>query len=446
MTALPKPRRRRPPRALIWLLILVVLALGGFALYRARTAGSAADTPQQQTASVTRGELRVSVSGPGTLQASASRAVSAPVSGTVLSLPAVGQQVTRGELVARLDPVSAQQDLVSAGLALQKAQVQLETLRATQAASSAAGSQSAQNSATAARSAQLALQSAQATLATQERLYAVGGVPRQSVDDARAAVEKARADLSTARVSANAALSQQGSKGTSDAQDQRNARLSVDSAQLTLTQARQALANTKIYAPLAGVVSEVPASVGASVTPAAALFSVINTGNLDLPVQIDETEIGQVKVGQPAEVTLDAVGGQTFHGQVVSLSPGATVQNNIAVFDATVRLPNPDGQLRPGMSAEADIVSQDVPGALLIPKKAVETVRTRSYVQVPVAGGEPERRRVRLGADDGTSVVVTSGLEAGDTVLLPPGTRAGGTNRTGTDQPSSGQGQPRGGN
>ena len=447
MTALPKSGRGRVPRAALWLLVLALLALSGYAIYRSRTTASAAETPQQQTAVVTRGELRVSVSGPGTLQASNSRAVSAPEGGTVLSLPAVGQTAAKGELIARLDPASARQDVESAQLALQKAQVQLETLKATQLADRAASNQSTQNSATAAGSARLSLQSAQAALAAQEQLYAVGGVARSSVDDARAAVQKAQADLSTTQVSAGAALSQQGSKGASSAQDQRSAQLSVDQARLTLTQARQTLADTKIYAPMSGVVSDVTGSVGGAATPAQSLFTLIDTASVDLPVQIDETEIAQVKVGQSAEVTLDAIDGQTFRGRVISVSPGATVQNNIAVFDATVRLLNPDGVLRPGMSAEADIISQDVPDALLIPKKAVETVRSRSYVQFPVAGGDPERRRVRLGADDGTSVVVTSGLKAGDTVLLPLGTRAGSASssasgQAGTGQTGTGQNRP----
>jgi HlyD family secretion protein len=147
-------------------------------------------------------------------------------------------------------------------------------------------------------------------------------------------------------------------------------------------------------------------------------------------------------------VTLDAIDGRTFRGTVSTVSPAATVSNNIAIFTVTVKIPNPDGALRPGMSAEAEIISQELPNTLLIPKKAVETVRTRSYVQLVGANGQAERHRIRTGPDDGTSVAVTSGLKPGDQVLLPGGTRSTSGSSTGTTRNQGGAfpGPPPGGN
>ena len=136
-------------------------------------------------------------------------------------------------------------------------------------------------------------------------------------------------------------------------------------------------------------------------------------------MQVDETEIGRVKVGQPADVTLDALPDGNFKGKVSRISPKATVVSNIAVFYVHVRLENPDRVLRPGMSAEAEIVSQQIDNAITVSKRAVETVRNRAYVQLLGKDGTTQRTRVRSGPDDGTNIVITSGLERGQTVVLP---------------------------
>lgn len=456
MTTTAKPgTRRRLPRGVWWLLAALAVGGGGAAIYLSRqqssqTAGAAA---QPQTATATPGDLRVSVSGPGTVAAAQTQTAQPQVTGRILSLPQVGQRVNRGELVARIDPTSAQLDVTTAELALQKAQAALETARAGQSSNQAASVQSTGSADLAVQTAQLNLQSAQQTLRSNQDLFAIGGVSKQVVDDARTAVQKAQADLETAQLSARNAGAQSGSKVSSDAQSIRSAELAVAQARVTLQQAQQSLGYTKVYAPISGVVSEVPLSVGTvavgnSTQSAQTLFTVVDTTSVTLPVQIDETQIAGVQVGQPADVTLDAIDGRTFRGRVSTVSPAATVSNNIAIFTVTVKIPNPDGALRPGMSAEAEIISQELANTLLIPKKAVETVRTRSYVQLVGQGGQAERHRVRTGPDDGTSIAVTSGLKPGDQVLLPAGTRStsGSSTTTNRNQNNAFPGPPPGGN
>jgi HlyD family secretion protein len=220
-------------------------------------------------------------------------------------------------------------------------------------------------------------------------------------------------------------------KSQSDAQDLRNLELAVQQAQISVKNARQDLAGTKIYAPMGGVVSSVTGQVGGPGSSAAGLFTLLNDKQVNLPVQVDETEISKVKLGQPADVTLDALDGQSFRGKVTRVSPQATIVSNIAVFYVTVTLDNPSLKLRPGMSAEAEIVSQEIQNAVLIPRRAVEQVRTRSYVMVQTSpAAEPERTRIAVGPDDGTNIVVTSGLNGGETVVLPTRTKA--TTTTGT--------------
>jgi HlyD family secretion protein len=419
-----------------WLLLLIALAgiVVAVVLLRRPASASAQTASGPETAQVERGPFRVSVSGPGTLAAHQTVDLKAQVQGTIIYLPKVGDRVTKGQLVVQIDPTSYQRAVDNARLALQKAQAQLESARASQSTSLAGQQQAIASAQAAYASAQTQLESARANLASTQRVYAAGGATQQELSSAQRAVEQAQAQLESARVALETARNSLPLKQTSNAQDLRNLQLAVDQAALTLKNAQQDLANTKLYAPFSGTVSAVNAQVGgvgvsANVSGSNALLTIIDASSVDLPVQIDETEISQVKVGQKVDVTLDAFSNETFHGTVTAISPSATVVSNIAVFYVTVNVPNPDGRLRPGMTAEGEILIQEIPNAIIIPKRAVQTVRNRAYVDVQKPDGTSETLRVELGPDDGTNQVIKSGLQPGQTVILPARTQTTSTSR-----------------
>lgn len=408
-----------------WLILLVVLAgiVTAIVLLR-RPAAQTQTTSGPETAQVEQGTFRVSVSGPGTLAAHQTVDLKAQVQGTITYLPKVGDHVTKGQLVVRIDPTSYQRTVDNARLALQKAQAQLESARASQTTALANQQQAIAGAQATYTNAQTALETARANLAAIQRVYAAGGATQQELTSAQRAVEQAQAQLESAQVSLETARNSLPLKQASNAQDLRSLQLAVDQATLTLKNAQQDLANTKIYAPFSGTVSAVNAQIGgvgvsANVSGSNALLTIIDASSVDLPVQIDETEISRVKVGQKVDVTLDAFSNETFHGTVTAISPSATVVSNIAVFYVTVNIPNPDGRLRPGMTAEGEILIQEIPNALIIPKRAVQTVRNRAYVDVKKPDGTTDTVRVQLGPDDGTNQVITGGLEPGQTVILP---------------------------
>ncbi len=419
-----RPAGQRRSKRPAWSWVLAALVVLGGAAYWYQRSRSAAAVPAVtvQTAAAQPGEVRVSVGGPGTLAAAQSSSVSATTGGTLTLVPAVGDHVTRGQLIARLSSATADTGVQNAQLALQKAQAQLASLRASQASSRAGDAQGIVSASAALSSAQSSLASAQQTYSNQQQLYAVGGISAQDLQAAKLGVQSAESVLNTAQQALSALGTQQRAKALSSQQDLSSAELAVQQAKVSLQDAQTTRAGVKLYAPITGTVATVPVSSGQAVTGSSVggtvVATLINASKIDLPVQIDETEIGAVKLGQAAQVTLDALDGQTFEGQVTRISPQATAESGIAYFTVTVRLPNPEGRLRPGMTAEAEIIQSQASG-LIIPKKAVESVRTRSYVQLQSPGGAAERTRIRTGADDGTSIIVTDGLKAGDVVVLP---------------------------
>ncbi|MHA0041702.1 efflux RND transporter periplasmic adaptor subunit [Deinococcus sp. PEB2-63] len=452
MTTTSIPRPAAPRRRWPWVLgalLLVGAATGGVLYTRSHSAQTAAVTATTSTSRAQPGVVRVSVSGPGTLEAAQTRTVGADLTATVGAVPAVGERVTKGQLITTLSSDTVEQNVQSAQLNLDKARASLDAARASQASSAAQRASSVVSARGSVTQAEQTLADAQRTLNGQQQLAAIGALSASALADAQSAVTKAQQSVDSARASLSTALTQQQTGASTDAQNLRSQALAVQQAQDALDAAAQDRADLKVYAPMSGVVSTVTATEGTVVNSGASILTLIDDTTLNLPVQIDETEIAGVKVGQRADVTLDAFDGQTFSGKVVRVSPGATQSSGISVFTATVQLTNPDGQLRAGMTAEAEIIQSEDRG-LLVPSKAVQTVRSRSYVQIPAAAGaEPERVRVETGATDGTNTIVTDGLTPGQEVVVPGAARSTGTGTQGSGQTNrqtnSGFGGPPGG-
>lgn len=446
-SAATKPRRLGPSwwgLLLIPAILAALVATGALKLPGSSSASSASGV-KLESAVVSRGVFRNSVTGPGTLAALTSVDIKPDVSGTVSTLPSVGERYNKGELIARLDASTLQRNLETAQLSLAKAQAQLSGTRASQGSSRANQAQTINNAQTQLSNAQRDLAAAQTTLSNAQSLYTIGGGTRQAVQDAQAGLEKAQAALANNRATLETAQGAVGLQSASNSSDLRNLELAVQQAQITVKNASSDLASTKTYAPFSGVVASVPAQLGAPASSAGTLLTFIEDSSVTLPVQVDETEISKVKVGQLAEVTLDALGTATFTGKVTSITPQATIVSNIAVFYVTVTLPNADLKLRPGMTAEAEIIAREIRDAVLVPRRAVEQVRTRSYVTVQTTTGTDknavvttERVRVTTAGDDGTNIAVTSGLTGTETVVLPTRARTTTTRPNGILPPTGG--------
>jgi membrane fusion protein YbhG len=184
------------------------------------------------------------------------------------------------------------------------------------------------------------------------RLLEAGPRPGQ-VDAARAEVRAARERL---------AIVEAGPRpGQVD-----TARAQLTQAEATLVQARARLADTRIEAPMDGVVLRKNLEPGATAVPGAAIVTLVNPADLWLRAYIPETDLGRVRIGQAARVTVDTFPGQPFEGRVTEIASAAEfTPRNVQtqkervnlVFRVKVAIANPDGRLKPGMPADAVIAT-----------------------------------------------------------------------------------------
>jgi HlyD family secretion protein len=439
---------QRKTVVIIAVAVLVSLVLGTWAVMK-RQGGMV-----YRTAVVAHGDINVAISSTGNPNAVVTVQVGTQVSGVVQELFAdFNSKVTKGELIARIDPAPFQAKV-------DQAQANLEASRATVANAQAvvqqalAGIQAANSS----------LAAAQANVAKAE---AVAEDAKVKVDrrvimvnqgaDAKEDLETAQTTYKSAVADHDALVAQQHSveDNVKVAQAQLNVANSLVAAnqsqvkQFTaaLLSTQLDLDHTRITAPVDGVVVARNVDVGQTVAASLAaptLFLIAqDLTKMQVDTNVSEADVGRVRVNQPATFTVDAYPGQVFTGSVTSIRKAPINVQNVITYDAVIGVSNPDLKLFPGMTANVKILVNQRPNVLEIPNAALryhpasepaapagaKTGRKGAAPDKAVwildANNQPQRVTIATGESDGTFTEVTQGgLKDGDRVIVAALTKA----------------------
>ncbi len=199
---------------------------------------------------------------------------------------------------------------------------------------------------------------------------------------------------------------------------------SVSQKRETLRQARRDLENAVVRAPIDGIVIERDGEVGRAVADVTAMGGttiavIADDRRIRLVAEIDENDIAGVRVGQVADVTIDAFQGEPFPGRVRKISAAGIQTGTISNFEVEIQL-EPDPRLRVGMSADARVIVHEHREVLLVPNAAIVRRASETLIRVrDVAGGERSKLApIELGYSDGFHTVVTAGVTEGDVILV----------------------------
>jgi len=267
-------------------------------------------------------------------------------------------------------------------------------------------------------------------------------------------VTSAQADLTTAQ--SNLTFAQQTYDRTKQMYDQKaatqaawdqavngldQAKMSVTNAQANLYQAQVSLSYAEIYSPIDGVVLNRAVEQGQTVassfnTPT--LFTIArDLTKMQVEANVDEADIGQVRLGQKVVFTVDSYPDDNFEGTVTQIRLQPTVVSNVVTYTVIIEAPNPDEKLFPGMTASVVITTKTELG-LTIPAEALtfqpdekmlsgkqkeqaapaDSAGVKSKtVWIDTPDG-PASRSITTGMNDGVNVIVKSGLNEGDKVIL----------------------------
>lgn len=330
-----------------------------------------------RAAPVERGPISTTVAATGTLEAVATVLVGTQVSGQISEILAdFNTEVKKGDVIARIDPLSFQNSVEKA-----KAEVGI-----TEAAL---------------RKAQVALQDAEDDEQRKRKLTATG---------AGSAVELTKAIAA---------------RGLAAAEVQ-NAEATVDKSEAELKQARLDLERSQIRSPVNGVVIQRNVERGQTVAAelqAPTLFVIAqDLKDMQLELSVDEADIGSVAIGQSVTFTVDTFPGRGFSGRVVQIRKYPVVKENVTTYVVIVSAPNPDLALLPGLTALATIVLRAKNDVLRVPSAALRFRPKGAPFFGPaiwiLGPSGLSERRVDVGLSSPTFVEVKGDIQEGESVVV----------------------------
>lgn len=185
-------------------------------------------------------------------------------------------------------------------------------------------------------------------------------------------------------------------------------------AQVALDQARSALDDVTVTAPVSGTISMSQVDEGATVGQSA-VMTIVSMDSVQLTVSVTDREINSVQAGDTAYVTVTALSDEPLEGTVTSVAQAA---DQTMLYPVEVTLSNADGQLKPGMFATVQLVVERHEQALTVPIGAVMERNGENYVFVVGEDGLAHKTVVEIGMADESRREILSGLTAGDQVIV----------------------------
>lgn len=199
----------------------------------------------------------------------------------------------------------------------------------------------------------------------------------------------------------------------------------VQQAEASLAEAQALVSFATLTAPIDGVIAQVSTQEGETVSAgmsAPTFVTLIDLDRLEVAAYVDEVDVGRVRVGQKASFSVDAFPGEEFTGTVTAIYPRAVIQSNVVNYITTVAIENPDGKLKPDMTANVTVSLDERKGVLAVPDRALRRERGRTVVYV-ASGAGAEPREVKVGLRGGGMAEIVSGLAEGEQVQIQEGER-----------------------
>ena len=395
------------------MLIVVLLVV----LSKTGVLGNKEEGTEVETSMVKEITLTETVSATGKIQPEIEVKISSEVSGEIIELPVKeGQAVKKGDLLVRVNP-----DLYQSGLS--RSAASLSTAKAGLNQSEAQ------------------LKEAKANYDRNRKLFDKGVISRSEWDKITSAYEVAVAS-------------------------KQSAYFGVQSANATVTEAKDNLNRTTIYAPVDGTISKLDAELGERVVgtqqmTGTEILRVANLNNMEVEVDVNENDIVKIDIGDAAEIEVDAYLKRKFKGTVTSISNSASsdlTADQVTNFKVKVRIlkesyedmvqgkPANFSPFRPGMTATVDIITESKSNILAVPISAVviksDTTAVKKDILKELEEKEKEKeagnsgkkfecvfvkvgdkavlKPVKTGIQDDTNIEIISGLTKGDEVIIGP--------------------------
>ena len=353
----------------------------------------------------------------GSMVADESSGVASKVAGKIVNVGVdVGQFVSQGALIVKIDDRNARLELAQAQAGVKQAQA---AVRQAEARLGLSGERTFNaSSVPEVRAANALYEQVQAELRQAEanekryrELVETGDVSMVTYEQYRTTRDTVRARVNAAREVLEGAVN----TARQNNQAIRIAEANVEAARAQVQTAEQAVADTVVRAPFSGFISERPVAIGESVTSATVLATLLRTNPIKIQIQVAETDVPTVVIGRGVSVEVPAYRERRFSGTVTAINPAVDPGSRSAIVEASIE--NGDNSLRPGMFGTARITREGGTTGVFVPKSAVHNdPATQSYRAFVIVDGIAKLRTLQLGNEESESWQILDGLAADEVV------------------------------
>jgi multidrug efflux pump subunit AcrA (membrane-fusion protein) len=381
--------------------------------------------PVFKTSEILRGDLSIKISATGIVEPNFNVEFKSKASGEVLSFPfEEGDHVKKGALLLQLDKsdekrnvAKARTELSSSSAKLKKAETAL-LLQKTKYDSDIKSSQSEIETALA------NLKESEDKLKRQSELFGKKFVSQESLDRAKTLFKVNQENLIQAQTRLQTAKD-----SIHDITMKKNEIELVQSevirSGIAMAEVEERLDETEIFAPIDGVIIEklveegqIIASGISNVSGGTAIATIADMSRLFIIADIDETDIGSVKIGHAVRITADAFPNKIFKGKVTRIAPQGVIDNSITIFKAKIEVQGTGKTLlKPMMSANIDIVTRQIKDTVYVTRAGIRKDEEGEFAVI-LKNDQPEKVRVKTGIKNPIHVQIISGLNPDDEVIL----------------------------
>lgn len=420
---------------ILWIGGLVLVGIGVIATldYLETKSNRHSELITSQTVLVKSQDLTVQIQANGTVQAVQTNNLSPDEPGRIASLYIEeGDLVTVGQVIARMDSDRLQAQVNQYKASVQKAQANLDLVKAGNRSEVIAAARARVTTAFAnVATAQARLKRTQEEKKRNQLLVDEGAISRNAFNDfvTREAEAKANLEAELARLKEQQENLREAEKGSRVEEIvQAEAELAQAKAELAATQIQ--LDKTEIRAPFTGIITRryaeagdfVASTTAASDTEGATSTSIAElSSGLEIEAKIPEASISKIQLGQTVDIQVDAYSNETFKGKVRLIAPRAVRENNVTSFRVKVALTTGQEKLQSGMNARLTFRNKPIASAIAIPLASVVTQSDgQTGVYVTDDKNQAKFKPIKLGTNSGDLVQVIAGLTQGDRVFISP--------------------------
>lgn len=383
-------------KKLIWILPLLALVAVGVWLRGRKTEKTPELPAQGETVKVSRGDLLVKVEATGQVVSNRDVDIKSKASGEIVHLPfEAGDRVRRGQLLIELDPANEQRRVQQAESALAVSLARTEKTRKDLDVSKAELRVERDKAAQAVASAQVALADAQAKSQRIDQMFHQDFASREQWETARTTVSQSAIALENSRLRLRELATQEQALALKRLEI-KTAEAQVQEGRLSLDDMMERLAETRLFAPMSGIITVLPvqerqivASGISNVGGGTTVMTLSDISRIFINAQVDESQVARVRPGLSVLITADAYPDKEFRGKVSRVAPKGVVVQNVVTFEVKIEVMDKNKHLlKPQMTANVGVIVDKVFGALVLPVTAIRRFGAETWVMRPPKPGE----------------------------------------------------------